>query len=246
MRDQKGFTLVELAISLVVIGLLIGGILKGQELIENSKINATIRDLENIQSAVSMFESAYDYLPGDIPNPRGRIPNCEAALCSTGGNGNWKIFLRSGVSDPEAEAYNFFPHMTKAGFLAAPEGGTLAPTAATRDRWDKLVPTLPLNKSKLYIHYQTSNETWGSTGRILYPGHYFEVLPTTVGSIYSTAPYFAREHYNGRQMFIIDTKMDDGRPQSGLVWGGRCAEGDWSSNQYDMKATCSLKMKARF
>ncbi|MBU4396477.1 MAG: prepilin-type N-terminal cleavage/methylation domain-containing protein, partial [Proteobacteria bacterium] len=51
LRNQKGFTLVEIAIVLVIIGLLLGGVLKGQELIENSKVKNAVNDLNGITAA---------------------------------------------------------------------------------------------------------------------------------------------------------------------------------------------------
>jgi prepilin-type N-terminal cleavage/methylation domain-containing protein len=64
-KDQKGFTLVEIAIVLVIIGLLIGGILKGQSMIENAKVKRLAKDIEGIRVAVISFQDRYNMLPGD-------------------------------------------------------------------------------------------------------------------------------------------------------------------------------------
>ncbi len=69
MAGEKGFTLVELAIVLVIIGLVIGGVLVGKDLVKASQIRAQVSQLESFDSAVSVFKSRYGYLPGDIPNP---------------------------------------------------------------------------------------------------------------------------------------------------------------------------------
>ena len=64
-QNQKGFTLVEIAIVLVIIGLLLGGVLKGQELITNSKIKSLTKDLEGIVAASYAYQDRTGRLAGD-------------------------------------------------------------------------------------------------------------------------------------------------------------------------------------
>jgi prepilin-type N-terminal cleavage/methylation domain-containing protein len=64
---KKGFTLVELSIVLVIIGLLIGGILVAQSMIKSAQINAFVRQLQQYDSAVTNFKTKYNNLPGDSP-----------------------------------------------------------------------------------------------------------------------------------------------------------------------------------
>src|SRR5438128_6457166 len=65
---QTGFTLVEIAIVLVIIGLLLGGILKGQEMITQAKIKNVINDFNGIAVAVTSYQDRYRALPGDDAN----------------------------------------------------------------------------------------------------------------------------------------------------------------------------------
>jgi prepilin-type N-terminal cleavage/methylation domain-containing protein len=65
LRDQKGFTLVEIAIVLVIIGLLIGGVLKGQSMIYNAKVKRLVKDMEGMRTAVLTYQDRYGMLPGD-------------------------------------------------------------------------------------------------------------------------------------------------------------------------------------
>lgn len=126
MQRSNGFTLVELAIALMVIGLLIGGVLKGQELIENAKVTSTLRDINAYETATLIFTNTYAALPGDIKKPGSRISGCTEDICHIGGNGNGEVNLdlRNNDTINAAEFHNFFVHMTKAGMLQGPQGGT--------------------------------------------------------------------------------------------------------------------------
>src|SRR5258708_17338689 len=68
ISTEKGFTLVEIAIVLVIIGLLLGGILKGQEMITQAKIKNVINDLNGITVAITSYQDRYRALPGDDKN----------------------------------------------------------------------------------------------------------------------------------------------------------------------------------
>ena len=83
LQQQKGFTLVELAIVLTIVGLLIGGILKGQALIANAKVTAQMSQFQAIEAATTTFQDTYAGLPGDLPNANTRVPNC--ATCTNAG-----------------------------------------------------------------------------------------------------------------------------------------------------------------
>ena len=65
MNKQAGFTLIELAIVLVIIGLLLGGVLRGQELINSAKVKNMARDFQNVQVYIYGYQDKYKALPGD-------------------------------------------------------------------------------------------------------------------------------------------------------------------------------------
>ena len=88
-NHQSGFTLVELAIVLVIIGLLLGGVLKGQEMIENGKIKNVKNDVEGIPVAYYAYRDRYSALPGDDDKAAARWPS--AAPVPTNGNANGLI-----------------------------------------------------------------------------------------------------------------------------------------------------------
>ena len=78
IRNQKGFTLVEIAIVLVIIGLLIGGVLQGRSMIQNARVKRVVSDMEGLRTAVLTFQDRYGMLPGDendANNPPGDTKN---------------------------------------------------------------------------------------------------------------------------------------------------------------------------
>jgi len=93
---RKGFTLVELSIVLVIIGLLIGGVLKGKAMIENSKIKRVKSDIDGIVAAVNTYQDIYGALPGDDP-----IARTFGSVTIEAGDGN-------GVFDKEEQANLIF------------------------------------------------------------------------------------------------------------------------------------------
>ncbi len=87
--DQRGFTLVEIAIVMVIIGLLLGGILKGQAMIENAKVKRIKKDVDSIVAATYGYQDKYGVLPGDDPADRKAAPPASlGATGCTGGNGD--------------------------------------------------------------------------------------------------------------------------------------------------------------
>ena len=83
-KNEKGFTLVELAIVLVIIGLILAGIIKGQELITNAKIKRTYNVQKEIAAAVYTYFDRYQFYPGDDPQAAAKFTNPAV----TNGNGN--------------------------------------------------------------------------------------------------------------------------------------------------------------
>src|SRR5437016_14617021 len=83
-KRQQGFTLVEIAIVLVIIGLLLGGILKGQEMITQAKIKNVIADFSGISAAYHGYQDRYRAIPGDDPNAGTRWTTAPPAFPGSG------------------------------------------------------------------------------------------------------------------------------------------------------------------
>jgi len=110
--QQKGFTLVEIAIVLVIIGLLLGGILKGQEMITQAKIKNVIADFSGISAAYHGYQDRYRAIPGDDPNANTRWAG------ATQGNGDGQVAGTYNSAVAADESRHWWDHLRRAGFVA--------------------------------------------------------------------------------------------------------------------------------
>ena len=113
-QAQSGFTLVEIAIVLVIIGLLLGGVLKGQELIENGRVKSVVADMNGITAAYNSYLDRYRRLPGD--DAGAVVARGTSWTGVVAGNGDGVITARASLAGAD-ESDNFFQHLRAAGFI---------------------------------------------------------------------------------------------------------------------------------
>ena len=114
-QTQKGFTLVEIAIVLVIIGLLLGGILKGQEMITQAKIKNVVADFSGISAAYYGYQDRYRAIPGDDSGAATRWTTPTAAVA---GDGNGQISGKYNSTTDTDESRKWWDHLRRAGFVA--------------------------------------------------------------------------------------------------------------------------------
>jgi prepilin-type N-terminal cleavage/methylation domain-containing protein len=107
---QQGFTLVEIAIVLVIIGLLLGGILKGQEMITQARIKNVIADFSGISAAYYGYQDRYRAIPGDDAGA--------TRWSTTAGDGNGSVAGDYNSTVNNAESRLWWDHLRRAGFVA--------------------------------------------------------------------------------------------------------------------------------
>ncbi|MDD3354942.1 prepilin-type N-terminal cleavage/methylation domain-containing protein [Zoogloea sp.] len=186
-KQQQGFTLVEIAVVLVIIGLLLGGVLKGQELINSAKVKSMVSDFRSSSTYVFGYQDRFRAMPGDDPGAPGRLAG--AIRASTGGTaGNGRIEGAWNSTTPTDESVLLWQHVRLANLA---NGDSRNPGASDV----VLADWLPRN---------------AAGGRIGITG----VSPVAgwAGSF-----FVCQDNLNGSFARQIDIAMDDGLPASGSV-----------------------------
>lgn len=234
-RDQQGFTLVELAIVMIIIGLLIGGILKGQELITNAAVTATIAQMKGVDSAMTTFRDMYDSLPGDMTaQPATRLPNC-GGVCDVQGNGDRRIAGPPGIA-PTAEMRASFAQLSAAGLVT----GVNINMAGAANTWGGEFPEAEIGGGITVAYFVGG----GALGANLAAsrGHY-----VTLYNAPGAAAPAPGTTITPNQAARVDAKMDDGDPTAGSVFPtapGGCVLAGIYDEQAD-GTTCDLFVRVQ-
>ncbi len=217
----RGFTLIELSIVLVIIGLVVGSVLAGKWLIRTSELQSVSSDVHMFKAAVMTFRIKYDAFPGDMPNATdywGTDSNCpsttydgvpKAATCN--GDDDGRVGFTSMV-----ESYRFWQHLANAKLIEGMYTGTAyAVGGSSSSVLGRNVPQSRINNAGYTIGYKDSSLANGSQAWLYYSGIYNQALyygkgnpngDTTVSPAISTA-----------DAFWLDQKVDDGLPGSGQI-----------------------------
>lgn len=222
---KRGFSLVELSIVLVILGLLTGGILAGQSLIRAAELRSVSTEYSRYVTAGQTFRDKYFALPGDFRDATkfwqrysssgavGCVTNSAAAVnASTGscdGNGNGVIQAAAGPSQA-GEMFHAWRQLALAGLIE----GSYSGLSSTANGGDHVVGTnCPTSK--------LSNSGWGiwdlgtyAGDAATYAGDYGNLLG--IGRQVASA-WPLDNAFKPEEVWNIDTKMDDGKPGTGRI-----------------------------
>lgn len=113
-RKQSGFTLIEIAIVLVIIGLLLAGVMKGQEMINSAKVKNLATDFKNIPVFIYGYQDKFRALPGDD------LKAVDHVGAASNGNGNGRIDGNWSSTTATDESFIFWQHIRLANLAAGP------------------------------------------------------------------------------------------------------------------------------
>lgn len=217
LHGHRAFTLIELSVVLVIIGLIVGGVLVGRDLISAASVRAQLSQIEEYQQAVNTFKGKYGYLPGDIPEPdASRFGFLARGVHAGQGDGNGFIegvrTLGAGQNSPIAvaggETAVFWRDLTVARLIDQRFATASISNSTSATITETSTPSLPryiprASISPNYIHVT------GTGGQ-----NYF-----VLSAVYSLLdPYpQANPGLTVAAASSIDKKTDDGLPQSGNV-----------------------------
>ncbi|MFT5320914.1 MAG: prepilin-type N-terminal cleavage/methylation domain-containing protein [Pseudohongiellaceae bacterium] len=123
-NSESGFTLIEIAIVLVIIGLLLGGVLQGQQLIENSRVKGATNDFNGLAAAIFSYQDRYGRLPGDDTGAVAARGDSWPAANAGDGNGVITAAAANTFAGTGEVAF-FFNNLRSAGFIAGNPASTL-------------------------------------------------------------------------------------------------------------------------
>jgi prepilin-type N-terminal cleavage/methylation domain-containing protein len=184
---QSGFTLVEIAIVLVIIGLLLGGVLKGQELINSAKVKNFAGDIRNISTFIYAYQDRFRALPGDDPRADTNFTGGTVATTPAASGGNARINGAWNSTTVTDETVLFWQHVRLAGLAS----GTSTVSAAAGNEY------YPRNADGGRI---------GVTGDAVW-----------TGGVWAANFFVCMSGVQGRFVRQLDTTLDDGDTRTGTL-----------------------------
>jgi prepilin-type N-terminal cleavage/methylation domain-containing protein len=261
-----GFSLVELSIVLVILGLLTGGILAGQSLIRASELRAVSTEYQRYAAAVNTFRDKYFAVPGDFKDATrfwGRLNTNADCVTNSGvagsnangacdGNGGGTLSDAGGASQ-SGELMQIWRHLALAGLIEGSYSGLSGATNGT----DFVIGTNS-PKSKL------GNAGWSTRGLGVFAGD-AQTFAMDYGNTFIFGGQLSGSPTNAaaikpEEAWNIDTKIDDGKPAQGKIvarfWNNACSAADdgGSANTdlvasyrlTDTAAQCALYFRQQF
>lgn len=229
--DRKGFSLVELSIVLAIIGLVVGGVMVGSNLIRSAEVRGVITMSQQYKDAMLAFRSKYSAWPGDMSDATsywgirdgatGNDATCFDAgtpAGSTGtcnGNGDGIIYSNGGTYINERP--QTWQHLAYAGLIEGQYDGYYGTIASSLRRPGANMPTSHIQNSYFESYTKTPQ-----SGHL----HYFDNDSYHTGVHFGSTTGFP---LTPEEAWNIDLKVDDGKPGTGSIWTFK-ATSTWGPN----------------
>lgn len=238
-KPASAFSLVELSIVLVILGLLVGGVLSGQSLIRAAELRSISSEYSRYTTAMSTFRDKYFALPGDMSNAN--------SFWSGFGQGDGDGTLDTSSTATSNEISTFWIHLSKAAMIEGTYTAFASTTTAAGTN-----PKAKLSNAAWNAYYVGSPDTTNAT---YFEGSYGNALMFGGGTNASipTGVIKPEEAWN------VDTKLDDGKPATGSILslesqGSTCSDLATSSSSLSASVyllsgtsnTCALILKTGY
>ena len=240
-KSQRGYTLVEISIALVIIGLLIGGTLAGRSIIRSAELRSVLEEKEQYVSAINQFRTRFQYWPGDFPtasNYFGLSRHCggtsDLATASCNGNGSGSIDMSHYIivaAPYNEEPFYVWRHLFAAGLV------NVSYTGVQGDAVNDAIAGVNVPASKMDPGMWTIGNMYTPTsGVIAFNGSYGHTLILASESANPAGLGFGGV-ITSQEAYSLDTKIDNGMPATGNL---RTFPGTMSPNcvmKADLSAT---------
>ncbi len=222
-QRNTAFSLVELSIVLVILGLLVGGILAGQSLIRASELRSVTTQYQSYATAGMAFRDRYFQLPGDFSSAAqvwgtmatGTCPNASAGTgtqtCSGDGDGVIEV---AAAPARTGENFTFFQHLANAGLIEGSYSGIAGAAGFSDSQPGVNVPQAKLSNAAWYLHYESATGT-SSGSSFMFDGTDLN-NSLIFGAVRAGLPPNA-DIIKPVEAWGIDKKVDDGMPGAGKV-----------------------------
>lgn len=202
-KSEAGFTLVELSIVLVIIGLIVGGVLVGQDLIRAAEVRSTVAQLESTNAAINTFRVTYNALPGDL---RSNLATSFGFVTRAGtvGRGDGNGLIEGGAAGANlavGEVVLLWRDLSTANLISNNFLGTDTATAITVP--GDYFPSAKIGKGNYVVGYHAAGLG------------YLQIAGITATS--ATGAYTEFTGMRAVDAYNIDSKLDDGVPSTGIV-----------------------------
>ena len=240
MKKNAGFTLVELAIVLVIIGLIVGGVLAGATLIRNAEMNAIVSEKTNFEAAINTFRLRYKAIPGDMPNAtaiwgaRDPDPGTCLTTLTTGtetcnGSGDKRVWNLSRFNSSSGaaqmteimEVLLIWQHLSNAGLIhGSLNGNTGTGAGIINTEIGVNSPPSKIGEATWFLQYlgEVSPLFAATYTPHVFPGSYSQMI--VIGSIREQSfigPAPIGPLFTTAESLGLDKKIDDGRPSTGIL-----------------------------
>lgn len=235
MRKNQGFTLIEIAVVLAIIGLMAGAVMGGREMINSAKLKSVIVEIDTYSNAITTFNMKYGAMPGDMPDATNywdtvsgdcyTVSGSQTQTCNGDGDGIIDSPI-SGIDDTRYESWRAWQHLGNSGILPTAYSGISATGCSVADWCTDPGVNAPISKygsgASWHVFHVSRGSSWFWQGKseerhILILGNPNMATPEASGGGGTSNGVWHGIALTPQDMASIEAKIDDGMPNNGTI-----------------------------